>query len=95
MEEVEVRTTAAGIPTAVIRKGRAWAVGAEPVRWYERRPWWEQSARMPIGGPSRIDVEVWQVQVRQRRADSEPLVTLELVHDRDSGAWHIRDECTI
>lgn len=92
MEEVEVRTTAAGVPTAVIRKGRAWAVEVEPVRWYERRPWWDQTDRMPVGGTARIDVEVWQIQARPGRAAGSPLVTLELVHDREADTWSIRSE---
>lgn len=92
MEEVEVRTSAAGVPVAVVRKGRVWTVGAEPVRWYERRPWWDEKKRMPLGGPSRIDVEIWQVQVRPYRAATHPLVTLELEHDRDSNDWRIRAE---
>jgi hypothetical protein len=47
---------------------------------------------MPLGGTSRIDEEIWQVQVRPNRTGTQPLVTLELVHDRDSGAWRIRSE---
>lgn len=47
---------------------------------------------MPLDGPSRIDVEIWQVQVRPARASKHQLVTLELVHDRDTDGWGIRSE---
>ena len=60
MEHVIVRTGPEGLPTAVLSRGREWAVGAEPVRWYERVNWWEVNRRMPKG-LGRVDVEVLQV----------------------------------
>jgi hypothetical protein len=92
MEEVEVRTTSTGVPLAVVRSGRVWTVGAPPVRWYERRPWWLESPRMPAGGTARIDIEIWQVQVRPHRPGNAPLVTLELIHHREDGTWQVRSE---
>jgi hypothetical protein len=93
MEEVEVRTTVEGVPVSVVRRGRVWTVGAPPVRWYERRPWWQEVSRMAAGSEVRIDVEIWQVQVRPGRAAADAgMVTLELVHRREDGSWRVRSE---
>jgi len=89
MEHVMVRTDTAGLPLAVLRGGREWIVGAEPVRWYERVSWWEAERRMPRG-LSRVDVEVWQVQVRLGRNRNSPLTTMELVRDGLGGGWRLR-----
>ena len=66
MEHVMIKTGPDGRPRAVLRGGREWLVGAEPVRWFERVNWWEAERRMPKGR-SRVDVEVWQVQARLGR----------------------------
>ena len=92
MEEVEVHTNAEGIPLSVVRKGQVWTVDVPPVRWYERRPWWQEVPRMPAGGTTRIDIEVWQVQVRPRRSAGADIVTLELIHHRENGTWQVRSE---
>ena len=60
-----------GRPQAVVRGGREWIVGAEPVRWFERVSWWEAERRMPKG-LSRVDVEVWQIQARLGRNRVRP-----------------------
>lgn len=41
VENLEVTTSAAGVPVSFIYMGGSWVVGVEPVRWYERVPWWE------------------------------------------------------
>lgn len=63
MESIEVAIVG-DVPASFIGDGRTWHVGAEPVRWYERQPWWETTRRAPKGGDLRIDVVVWQVQAR-------------------------------
>ncbi|MHA7177933.1 hypothetical protein ACX80D_14910 [Arthrobacter sp. Sr24] len=90
MERVLVTTSAAGVPLVLDIEGRRWQVGAEPIRWYERQAWWESARRMPRGSMARIDVEIWQVQARIGRNPRSPLVTFELVHDRDGGGWVVR-----
>jgi len=85
-----VRTGTNGMPTSVVSKGREWAVGAEPVRWYERVNWWEGSRRMPRG-LSRVDVEVLQVQVRLGGNCSSALTTMTLERDGLGGGWRLRE----
>ncbi|MDR2256184.1 MAG: DUF6504 family protein [Arthrobacter sp.] len=89
MEAVQVDLTPAGVPLRFIWRGRTWHIGARPVRWFERRPWWAESPRAPKGGPvGLIDREIWQVQARLGRAGE--LATFELVSDQETGRWDIR-----
>lgn len=90
--EVELR---AGAPVSFIRADRTWHVGTEPVRWYERQPWWETARRAPKGGDLRIDVEVWQVQARIGRNPRTPLVTFELVLGQDRASWTVRSMAAV
>lgn len=90
METLLVRTTAGGVPVALVVDGRKWQVGAVPVRWFERTPWWDSGRPQPRGNGSRIDVEVWQVQARIGKNPHSPLVTFELVRDQDGDSWAVR-----
>ncbi|TVU61537.1 hypothetical protein FQP90_13430 [Paenarthrobacter nitroguajacolicus] len=91
MEHVYIRTTAQGIPATVVRGSREWQIAVEPVRWFERVSWWEASTRMPRG-QGRVDVEVWQVQVRLGGNVRSALVTWQLVRDGSGGGWSLRGE---
>ena len=90
MEHVIVHTDKDGMPTAVLSQGREWAVGAEPVRWYERINWWETSRRMPKGN-SGVDVEVLQLQVRLGNNSRSALTTMYLQRDGLGGGWRLRE----
>ncbi|MFJ5957047.1 hypothetical protein ACIQC5_13945 [Paenarthrobacter sp. NPDC092416] len=89
MEHVYVRLTPGGIPIAVVRGQTEWQIAVDPVRWFERVSWWEGSSRMPRGG-GRVDVEVWQVQVRLGANPRSALATWELVRDGTGGGWRLR-----
>ena len=89
MEHVLVTAGPDGRPHTVIRGGREWIIGADPVRWFERVSWWEAERRMPRG-LGRVDVEVWQVQARLGRNAGSALTTLELVRDGLGGGWRLR-----
>ncbi len=84
-----VKTCPDGRPVAVVHSGREWTVGAEPVRWFERVSWWEAERRMPRG-LSRVDVEVWQIQVRLGHNLGSALTTMELIRDGLGGGWRLR-----
>jgi hypothetical protein len=87
--DVTVTLSAAGIPVSFVLDGRTWHVGAEPVRWYERIPWWETKTRMSRRDPmARIDVEVWQLQARLGRNRATELTTFEILHD--ATGWRVR-----
>ncbi|MBD1536921.1 DUF6504 family protein [Pseudarthrobacter sp. NKDBFgelt] len=94
-ESVEVDCTADGEPSGLLWAGRSYAVCAEPVRWYERRQWWAEETRAPLGsGPGVVDHEIWRVQVlpstpaRGTEAAEEPL-TLDLTRHIRSGRWRL------
>ncbi len=82
--------SASGVPTSFVRGGRTWWVVPDPVRWFERLPWWQTARRAERDGPLKIDVEVWLVQARIGHNPRTPLVTFELVLGQDRAAWTIR-----
>ncbi|WP_043795012.1 hypothetical protein [Pseudarthrobacter chlorophenolicus] len=89
MKEIVITLNAEGVPVSFELDGRTWVVGAEPVRWFERRSWWETDLRMGRQGEARrIDVAVWQLQARPERNPSSDLVTFEVVHD-EVGKWMV------
>jgi hypothetical protein len=90
MEHVMIRTAPDGRPLAIVRGGREWTIGAEPVRWFERISWWEAERRMPKG-LGRVDIEVWQVQARLGRNTNSALTTMELIRDGLGGGWRLRE----
>ncbi|WP_426997976.1 hypothetical protein [Pseudarthrobacter sp. N5] len=81
---VDVRFTLAGEPLAIRFNGNVWAVAADPVRWFEREPWWETQPRVPVGAAV-VDVAVWRVQVRINSAS--PLRTMEIRRRPTTEQW--------
>lgn len=91
-ESVGVICTDAGQPQEVQWKGTQYTVTNEPVRWYERRQWWLEESRAPLGsGAGLVDHEIWRVQL-QRPQENEPSsesITLDLVRHVGSGRWRL------
>ena len=103
-ESVDVLCSASGQPVSLQWAGRHYTVCAEPVRWFERRQWWAEESRAPLGsGPGLVDHEIWRVQVR---ADPQPFdsgssgltetgyvteepLTLDLSRHLGSGRWRL------
>ncbi|MEV7475505.1 DUF6504 family protein [Arthrobacter sp. KFRI-F3372] len=93
-ESVDVDCTAGGEPIGLLWAGRSYAVCAEPVRWYERRQWWAEETRAPLGsGLGVVDHEIWRVQVLPsapvRRAQAAEPLTLDLTRHIRSGRWRL------
>lgn len=97
-ESVDVVCNAAGEPVELQWGGRQYTVCAEPVRWYERRQWWAEERRAPLGsGPGLVDHEIWRLQVvpagtqgnRQESAEPPQPLTLDLVRHTGSGRWRL------
>lgn len=93
-ESVDVVCAAGGQPVQLHWRGRQYAVCADPVRWYERRQWWAEESRAPLGsGPGLVDHEIWRVQVLPlgETASPEPqrALTLDLVRHLGSGRWRL------
>jgi hypothetical protein len=89
-ESVDVVCTAAGQPLKLQWAGRHYTVCAEPVRWYERRQWWAEERRAPLGsGPGLVDHEIWRVQVRGDPHEAGEPLTLDLSRHLGSGRWRL------
>lgn len=63
-QSIEVACGPEGQPLSLTWAGRSYSVCADPVRWFERRQWWIEEGRAPLGsGPGLVDHEIWRVQV--------------------------------
>ena len=89
-ESVKVVCAPSGEPLELDWAGRNYSVCAEPVRWYERRQWWTEEQRAPLGsGPGLVDHEIWRVQVRRAEAADPESLTLDLTRHVGSGRWRL------
>jgi hypothetical protein len=89
-ESVDVDCAASGQPLKLRWAGQHYTVCAEPVRWYERRQWWAEERRAPLGsGPGLVDHEIWRVQVRLDPQDTGEPLTLDLSRHLGSGRWRL------
>lgn len=89
-ESVSVVCTPDGQPSTLEWAGRRYTVCAEPVRWFERRKWWAEETRAPLGsGPGLVDHEIWRVQVRAAEEAGDGLLTLDLSRHVGSGRWRL------
>jgi hypothetical protein len=95
-ESVDVACNPEGQPASLQWAGRSYSVCAEPLRWYERRQWWAEESRAPLGtGPGLVDHEIWRVQVLPSAAgsgtvkDQEEPLTLDLTRHIRSGRWRL------
>ena len=89
-EAVNVICTPSGQPLKLDWAGRHYTVCAEPVRWYERRQWWAEESRAPLGsGPGLVDHEIWRVQVRAPDSGAGEILTLDLSRHASSGRWRL------
>ena len=89
-EGVDVSCTPSGQPLSLVWAGRHYSVCEEPDRWYERRQWWAEEQRAPLGsGPGLVDHEIWRVQVRQADGHGRETLTLDLTRHAGSGRWRL------
>lgn len=89
-ESVDVVCTPSGQPLNLRWAGRSYTVCAEPLRWYERRQWWAEEQRAPLGsGPGLVDHEIWRVQVRREDSPDPESLTLDLTRHVGSGRWRL------
>jgi hypothetical protein len=95
-ESVDVACNPEGQPVNLSWAGRSYAVCAEPVRWYERRQWWAEESRAPLGsGPGLVDHEIWRVQVLPSpegsgtATEQDEALTLDLTRHIRSGRWRL------
>jgi hypothetical protein len=84
--KVEVATN--GMPVQVEWQGRVYRVIADPVRWYERRRWWEEEMHVGGGeGAGIIDHEIWRLQVQL--SPGSPIRTFDVSHRVGTDLWRM------
>ncbi|GAA5230214.1 DUF6504 family protein [Arthrobacter cryoconiti] len=90
-EAVEVVATTAGVPLHLLWHGRRYTIAAEPLRWYERRNWWDEETRAAPGtGAGLVEREIWRVQVRaDNAAPGAELLTFDLARYVPRNHWRI------
>ncbi|MFJ4207521.1 DUF6504 family protein [Paenarthrobacter sp. NPDC089675] len=90
-ESIDVICTEEGSPQRVNWRGNDYQVCADPVRWYERRQWWSEETRAPLGtGAGLVDHEIWRVQLKEMSGpDTGKLITLDVVRHIGSGRWRL------
>ncbi|MFJ4025836.1 DUF6504 family protein [Paenarthrobacter sp. NPDC089989] len=90
-ESVTVTCAETGQPQRIQWQSRDYRVSAEPVRWFERRQWWIEESRAPLGtGAGLVDHEIWRVQLQEDTAGpTGKSITLDLVRHVGSGRWRL------
>lgn len=79
-----------GVPRRLSWRERRHVVVAEPVRWFERRRWWDEESRVERGrGAGVVDHEIWRLQVRLEAAAGAEARTLDLSRHVGSGRWRL------
>ncbi|MDZ5078453.1 DUF6504 family protein [Nesterenkonia sp. HG001] len=79
-----------GIPHRLCWRDRWHAVVEEPVRWFERRRWWLEDARVERGrGAGVVDHEIWRLQIRLEAASRAVPRTVDLSRHAGSGRWRL------
>ncbi|GAB3178449.1 hypothetical protein GCM10027060_04330 [Nesterenkonia halophila] len=89
-EALEVECDDDGAPYRLSWRDRRHVVVAEPVRWFERRRWWDEESRVERGrGAGVVDHEIWRLQVRLEAAAGAEARTLDLSRHVGSGRWRL------
>jgi|DEB19_MinimDraft_2_1074335.scaffolds.fasta_scaffold02582_2 hypothetical protein len=92
-EKVAVAVNQGGEPIGFSWRGGNYLVSAKPVRWFARREWWIEAARVQRGiGAGVLEVEMWRLQASSSKAASEaeaPRFQYELVHTTENNLWKL------
>ena len=79
-------------------RGQSYVVRQRPTRWFARKEWWVESARVQRGiGAGSLEVEMWRVlalPVSALDLDSgegglQTLIQFLLIHSNDSHSWRL------
>ncbi len=91
-EKVSVSTNQGGEPIGFWWRGGSYLVNSKPVRWFARREWWNEAARVQRGiGAGVLEVEMWRICASKPNA---PMAQFELVHTfetqgNDRNSWRL------
>ncbi len=92
-ELVEVAVNPNGEPIGFSWRNGAYLVLSKPVRWFARREWWVESARVQRGiGSGVLEVEMWRLVAQNQIASRENEKNqFELIHNivDDKNIWKL------
>jgi hypothetical protein len=92
-EAVYVATNTGGEPIGFNWRGIAYLVKTRPVRWFARREWWVEAARVQRGiGAGIIEVEMWRLQATPSAVNPEAgnaAGQYELIKSADTNVWRL------
>jgi len=80
-------------------RGQSYVVRQRPTRWFARKEWWVESARVQRGiGAGTLEVEMWRVlalpvsALSQAGAEDSNLQTMtqfQLIHNSEQHTWRL------
>ena len=81
-ENVLVSTNQNGEPIGFLWRDSNYKVRARPIRWFTRRNWWVEAARVQKGvGPEVLEVEIWRMTASE--SDDSAKTQFEISHSQD------------
>jgi hypothetical protein len=92
-ESISVSTNQTGEPVGFLWRNSTYRVRTKPIRWFARRDWWIEAARVQRGvGAGVLEVEMWRmIASKSDIPEAEEKNQFELVHslDESGGNKHI------
>jgi hypothetical protein len=86
-EAVTVAVDKGGQPIGFSWRNENFLVAGSPLRWFARREWWNEAARVQRGiGAGVLEVEMWRLLAF---ADTKPKNQFELLHNAVDGSWRL------
>ena len=86
-ENVTVALDKSGSPIGFSWRNGHYLVSGKPVRWYARRQWWVDAARVQRGiGAGALEVEMWRMLAD---CGKHAIYQYEFIHDTLSDTWRL------
>lgn len=86
-DKIEVSVDKSGSPIGFSWRGGAYLVGSKPIRWFARKQWWIESARVQRGiGAGVLEVEMWRILAANQNKQQGQF---ELIHDSATNTWRL------
>ncbi|MEO0048965.1 MAG: hypothetical protein RL556_297 [Actinomycetota bacterium] len=85
-ETISVSVNEVGEPIGFSWAGRCYLVSAKPLRWFARKEWWVEAARVQRGiGAGVLELEMWRLVAN----DGSGAGQFELIHNSIEGSWKL------
>jgi hypothetical protein len=87
-EQVAVVVNGTGEPIGFKWRNSSFLVANKPMRWFARRSWWKEAARVQRGiGTDVIEVEMWRLMASDLHQKS--CLQYELIHAVGKNDWRL------